>query len=63
MNFAFFISTSKEFNKLSFASLLKKTVIGIFSLKSSDIFLELITNKPNVPKRNKTKKILKTTEK
>jgi hypothetical protein len=45
------------------ASLLKKTVIGMFSLKSLDIFLELITNNPKVPKRNKTKKILKTTEK
>ena len=37
--------------------------MGIFSLKSSDIFFELITNNPKVPKRNNTKKILNTTEK
>ena len=63
INFAFFNSTSNEFRILSVASLLKKTVIGIFSLKSSDIFFELITNNPKVPNRNNTKKILKTTEK
>ena len=35
----------------------------MFSLKSFVIFFELITKSPKAPKRNNTKKILKTTEK
>jgi hypothetical protein len=35
----------------------------MFSLKSFEIFSELITNKPKAPNKNSTKNILKTTEK
>lgn len=63
MNFEFFNSISKALKVLSFASFLKKTVIGMFSLKSFVSFLELITNKPSAPKRKSTKNILNITEK
>jgi hypothetical protein len=60
---AVFNSFLKALKTLSLASVLKKTVITISSLKLSDSLLELITKSPNIPNKNNTKKILNTTEK
>ena len=62
-NFAVFNSLLKALITESLASVLKKTVMAISSLKLSDNRLELITKRPKIPNKNNTKKILNTTEK